>query len=87
MDADKKALAAMARHEFTALDIAVASLSSQRLLHERYRPKSDARPATHASSPSLPHDTLAIEGVDLALDDGELIMLADIDALRHEACP
>ena len=87
MDADKKALAAMARHEFTALDIAVASLSSQRLLHERCRPKSEAKPTTHASSPSLPHDTIAIEGVDLALDDGELITLADIDALRHGACP
>jgi hypothetical protein len=87
MDADKKALAAMARHEFTALDIAVASLSSQRLLHDRYRPTSDAKPKLHASSSSLPHDAVAIEGVDLALDDGELIMLADIDALRHGACP
>jgi hypothetical protein len=87
MDANKKALAAMARHEFTALDVAVASLSSQRLLHERHRPAADAKPGTHASTPSLPHDTVAIGGVDLALDDGELVTLADIDGLRHGGSP
>jgi hypothetical protein len=87
MDADKKAFAAMARHEFTALDVAVASLSSQRLLQERYRPTSDAKPKPYPSSSSLPHDAIAIDGVDLALDDGELIMLADIDALQRVPCP
>ena len=85
MDCDPKALAAMSRHRFTALDIAAACLSSQRLLQEKYRPQVEAKARVHASLP--PPSDLAIECLDLALDEGELISLADIELLRDSAFP
>ena len=77
-----KAFAAMSRHRFTAIDIAAACLSSQRLLQEKYRPQLEAKPP-QASAPPLAD--LAIECLDLALDEGELISLADIEVLRGSA--
>jgi len=85
MECDAKAFAAMSRHRFTALDIAAACLSSRRLLREKYRPQVGARTQTHASSAPLPD--LAIECLDLALDESELISLADIEVLRDSSFP
>jgi hypothetical protein len=88
LQADKRALCAMARHSFTALDVAVACLSSQRLLREQYRPKLSAVFGTKLQAPvgAFPSpDAFGLEEVGLALDDGELISLADIDAMRDEA--
>jgi len=80
MDCDAKAFAAMSRRHFTALDIAAACLSSQRLLQEKYRPQVEAELQPYSSSP--PPSDVAIECIDLALDEGELISLADIEVLR-----
>ena len=88
LDTDKRALGAMARHSFTALDIGVACLASQRLLRDQYRPKLPAAARTKLQAPKIafpPHDGFGLEEFDLMLDDGELISPADIDAMRDTA--
>lgn len=86
MEADKRGLGAMARHSFTALDVSVACLSSQRLLREQYRPNLVSGTKPHAEkATSLSQESFAIEDFNLVLDDGELISLADIDVLRDKA--
>jgi SapC len=86
MEADKRGLGAMARHSFTALDVSVACLSSQRLLREQYRPNLVSGRKPHAEkATSLSQEPFAIEDFNLVLDDGELISLADIDVLRDKA--
>lgn len=86
MQASKRVFGALARHNFAALDVSVACLTSQRLLQKQYLPKriSVARP--HGESPTpLLQDLFAIEDFNLVLDDDELISLADFDVLREEA--
>jgi hypothetical protein len=86
MEADKRGLGAMARHSFTALDVSVACLSSQRLLREQYRPNLVSGTKPHAEkATSLSQESFAIEDFSLVLDDGELISLADINVLRDKA--
>jgi hypothetical protein len=76
----------MARHSFTALDVSVACLSSQRLLREQYRPNLVSGTKPHAEkATSLSQESFVIEDFNLILDDGELISLADIDVLRDKA--
>jgi SapC protein len=82
---DNKALAAMARHDFTALDVAVACLSSQRLLHKPCRPRRLAGPEAPERQIWIAHDSLPIEALDLVLDDSELVSIADIAVLREES--
>jgi hypothetical protein len=83
--ADQRALGAMARHDFAALDIAVACLSSQRLLQEQYRPKLPSPSGTRADTAKAafpPRDSFGLSEFGLALDDGDLISPADIDAMQ-----
>jgi hypothetical protein len=86
--ADRGALSAMARHGFSALDVAVACLSSQRLLQEQYRPRLAATSGAKSQAAKAafpPRDGFGLDEVDLVLDDGELISPADIDAMRDRA--
>jgi hypothetical protein len=88
LEIDKRALGALARHDFTALDISVACLSSQRLLRPQYRSKIPATPgakrqAANAAFPS--RDALGLEEFNMFLDDGELISIAEIDAIQGQA--
>jgi hypothetical protein len=86
MEADKRGLGAMARHSFTALDVSVACLSSQRLLQEQYRANLVSGTKPHAEkATSLAQEIFAFEDFNFVLDDGELISLADIDVLRDKA--
>ena len=85
LEVDKRALGAMARHRFTALDIAVTCLSSQRLLRDQYRPAGPAVAAANLQALDAavpPGNAFGLEGVNLVLDDGEMISLADIDAMK-----
>lgn len=82
------ALAAMARHRFSSVDIAIACQFSMQNLRPDYRPKHVAR-ARHeliASTPNAPA-MMAFDDLSLALDDSELVSLRHIDALRAEAQP
>jgi SapC len=88
MEADKMALSAMARQSFTALDVAVACLSSQRLLRDQYRPKPASGTKLCAErAASLTQQFFASEDFNLVLDDDELISLFDIDVLRDGTRP
>jgi len=85
LEVDKRALGAMARHRFTALDIAVACLFSQRLLRDKFRLTGPTVSAAKLQAPEAtfpPGGAFDLEGFDLVLDDGELISLADMDAMR-----
>ena len=77
---EKRALAAMARQRFTALDVAAACLSSQRLLHDRYRPRPIATAAVAQYAQPLSYDHFLGKDFELALDDDELISLAEFEA-------
>ena len=85
MQNSNRAFGALARHTFTALDVSVACLTSQRLLQTQYLPKRTSVAKSHAeSATSLQQDSFAIEDFNLVLDDDELISLTDIDVLRGE---
>jgi hypothetical protein len=76
-------LAAMARHDFLAVDIAIACQFSLQNLRPEYRPKDAGRHGRHHSEPaSSGMDTTVIDDLSLVLDDGELISVADIDGVR-----
>jgi SapC protein len=74
------AFGAMARHSFLSVDIAVACVFSLQNLRPDYRPK-DAGRTRHPRLSSMPlaPDMIAIDDLPLALDDGELISLWNID--------
>ncbi len=79
---DNAALAAMARHTFLSVDVAVAWLFSLQTLRPALRPKPAGRPAPHPhAAATLVPDMIAIDDLSLALDDGELIPLGEIGAL------
>jgi hypothetical protein len=80
-----RALAAMARHAFLSVDVAVAWLFSLQTLRPGYRPKPAGRHSQppHAAATTAP-DMFAIDELALALDDGELIPLGEIAALGVE---
>jgi SapC len=83
MQTRNMAFGALGRRTFTALDVSVACLTSQRLLQTQYLPKPTSL-AKLQSATSLPKDSFAIEDFDLVLDDDELISFTDIDVLRPE---
>lgn len=86
MQTSNRAFGALARHTFTALDVSVTCLTSQRLLQKQYLPKRTSVAKPHEeSATSLPQDSFANEDFNLVLDDDELISLTDIDVLREEA--
>jgi hypothetical protein len=73
----------MARHDFLAVDIAIACQFSLQNLRPEYRPKDAGRHGRHHSEPALSGmDTTMIDDLSLVLDDGELISVADIDGVR-----
>jgi hypothetical protein len=81
-----KILSAMARHHFTAIDIAITCLSAQRFLRDQIRPKQAVGLRSPPAEPMWSrNEYVSIGELDLTLDDGELISLADIDALRKQA--
>jgi hypothetical protein len=81
-------LAAMARHDFLAVDLAIACQFSLQNLRPEYRPKDAARHGRHGIEPALSGmDTTMIDDLSLVLDDGELISVADIDVVRSVAEP
>jgi hypothetical protein len=83
--AEPMALGAMARGSFTSVDIAFACLFSYQNLRKDYRPKDTGRSRRHAAPTSIAPDMLAIDDLSLALDDNELISLADIGAMPAQA--
>jgi hypothetical protein len=73
-------LAAMARHGFLGVDIAIACQFSLQNLRPEYRPKDTGRHGRQGTESALPgFDTTMIDDLSLVLDDGELISVADID--------
>jgi hypothetical protein len=85
-DISRARLGAITRHSFAALDVAVACLYSQRLLKQSLRSSLGTRAnSLDHDSPPLPVETAGLQPLDLALDDGELVSLAAIDALRDRA--
>lgn len=79
--AEPPSLAAMARHGFSSVDIAVACLFSLQNLRADHRPKDTGRSRRNALAASIVPDMLAIDDLSLALDDSELISLADLGAM------
>ena len=76
-------LAAMARHDFLSVDVAIACQFSLQNLRPEYRPKDTGRhgrPGVEPFSPGM--DTTMIDDLSLVLDDGELISVAGIDVMR-----
>ena len=71
-------LGAMARHNFQSLDVTVAGLFSLQNLKPEYRPKGADRPRASSADAATAFDTIAINDLPLALDDGELVPLADL---------
>jgi hypothetical protein len=79
-------LGAMARHGFLSVDVAVAAAFSLQNLKARYRPKATTESRRQAQAlASVGPDLVGIDDLSLALDDGELVPLWNIDGLRTEA--
>jgi hypothetical protein len=74
-------LAAMARHDFLSVDVAIACQFSLQNLRPEYRPKNAGRHGRNEPV-HLAMDTTMIDDLSLVLDDGELISVADIDVMR-----
>ena len=72
------ALGAMARHNFLSLDVAVAGLFSLQNLKPELRPKRADRIGRSSADETAAFDTIAINDLPLALDDGELVPLSDL---------
>ncbi|WP_315835705.1 SapC family protein [Bradyrhizobium prioriisuperbiae] len=83
--AEQSALAAMARRSFASVDTAVACLFSLQNMRADHRPKDSGRWHRHAPAAAIAPDMLAIDDLSLALDDSELISLADIGAMPAPA--
>jgi hypothetical protein len=80
---ENASLAAMARHGFLSVDVAIACQFSLQNLRPEYRPKDTGRHGRQGVEPYLPGiDTTMIDDLSLVLDDGELISVADIDVMR-----
>ncbi len=81
-------LAAMARHDFLGVDMAIACQFSLQNLRPEYRPKDTGRHGRQGVEP-IPSgmDTTMIDDLSLVLDDGELISVADIDVARPVTLP
>lgn len=76
-------LAAMARHDFLSVDVAIACQFSLQNLRPEYRPKDAGHYGRRGTEPAiLAMDTTMIDDLSLVLDDGELISVADIDVMR-----
>ena len=85
-NASHKILSAMARCHFTAIDIAITCLSSQRFLRDQIRPKESIGLRLPSGEPLWSRNEFLTTGdLDLTLDDGELISLTEIDTLLDQA--
>jgi SapC protein len=81
-------LGAMARDDLLSVDVAVACAFSLQNLRPEYRPTDAARRhQPPLASVSIAPDLAAIDDLSLALDDGELVLLWNIDGLRAEIRP
>jgi hypothetical protein len=81
-------LAAMARHDFLSVDMAIACQFSLQNLRPEYRPKDTVRSGRQGVEPALmPMDMTMIDDLSLVLDDGELISVANIDVMRPVTWP
>ena len=81
-------LAAMARHDFLSVDVAIACQFSLQNLRPEYRPKDAGHYGRRGTEPAiLAMDTTMIDDLSLVLDDGELISVADIDVMRPALRP
>ncbi|NJO53682.1 MAG: SapC family protein [Bacteroidales bacterium] len=75
--------AAMARHRFASVDIAVACLFSQHLLRTECQPRSTRTAfSAPAAGPRAALDFLGME--DIAIDDGDLFSLGDLEAVHGD---
>jgi hypothetical protein len=80
---DNAGLAAMARHNFLGIDLAIAGQFSLQNLRPECRPKDGGRHGRQeVESIRSRMDTTMIDDLSLVLDDGELISIADIDVVR-----
>jgi hypothetical protein len=82
---DNKALAAMARQNFLSVDVAAACMFSQQILKRDCLAKPAAAEAAKTQGRAAPPPLLDLVGIadfSLALDDGDLISLDDIYAMR-----
>jgi hypothetical protein len=77
-------LAAMARHGFLSVDVAVAAGFSLQNLSAPYRPKAATGSRQQPAPPANAPDLVAIDDLSLALDDSELIPLWNIAGLGTE---
>jgi hypothetical protein len=78
-------LGAMARHGFLSVDVAVAAAFSLQNLKAPYRPRATTESRWQAQASALVGpDLVGIDDLSLALDDGELIPLWNIDGLQTE---
>ena len=81
-------LAAMARHGFLSVDVAIACQFSLQNLRPEYRPKDAGHYGRQGIEPAIfAMDTTMIDDLSLVLDDGELISVADIDVMRAALRP
>jgi hypothetical protein len=81
-------LAAMARHDFLSVDVAIACQFSLQNLRAEYRPKDAGHYGRRGTEPAiLAMDTTMIDDLSLVLDDGELISVANIDVMRATLRP
>jgi hypothetical protein len=81
-------LAAMARHDFLSVDVAIACQFSLQNLRPEYRPKDAAQYGRQGIEPAIfAMDTTVIDDLSLVLDDGELISVADMDVMRAALRP
>jgi hypothetical protein len=80
--------AAMARHNFLGIDLAIACQFSLQNLRPEFRPKDAGRHGRHGTESVLAGmDTTMIDDLSLVLDDGELISVADIGIARPAPSP
>lgn len=85
------ALAAMARHRFLGVDLAVAWAFSLHNLQTKYLPQGAGRschqPQTASAPPTFMPDSTPIDDLPLVLDDGELVSFAEITKSSPEGAP
>ncbi len=80
-----QAVGALARHSFTAIDIAVSSIFSQRTLRSEWLPKEEpekSRAVISRLQNDLGSARIGLGNLPVTLDEGELFSLEDLNALR-----
>lgn len=86
----KRALAAMARHSFASVDVAVACLFSQKLIRPDCLPKYDQMDIPTATAPppgEYARSAFGLDDLKLALDDSELFSFDDLETVKAPQAP